>query len=153
MNRKMKTLLAVGFSLIMMLSFAACGASEEETVATANADNNNKQVSAEDLNGAEKKAEDGVIKVDIPTNNFVATWTATSAKAEYLFGNLTVTLNNDNTWTGIVTDENLHGTWEERDFGVHLYDEVELWECDLFYTENDNFVLNEDGIKIVLARQ
>lgn len=157
MNKKLKTLLAIGFSFMMMLSFAACGASDKETASTDNNNNNagtsTKQVSQEDLEGAEKASEDGVIKIDVPTRNFMGTWTAESAKAEYLFGNLTITLNDDNTWTGVVTDENLYGTWEEKDFGVHLYDEVELWECDLFYTEKDNFVLNEDGIKIVLTRQ
>lgn len=154
MNKKLKTLLVVVFSLMMMLSFAACGSSDEESTDTdSNANNETKQVSQEDLEGAEKAAEDGVIKVDVPTRNFMGTWTADSAKAEHLFGNLTITLKDDNTWTGIVTDENLYGTWEEKDFGVHLYDEVELWECDLFYTDKDNFVLNEDGIKIVLTRQ
>lgn len=147
MKRMFKIIFAIAFSLAIVFSFAACGASDDTS-----RDSGKDTTLEEDAKKAEIKAEDGVIKVDIPTKHFIGTWTADSGQAEHLYGNLEITLNDDNTWTGNVTGEKLYGTWEERDFGVHLYDEVELWECDLFYTDKGNFVLNEDEFKVVLTK-
>ena len=147
MKKKLNIVIAVTFSLVMVLTFAGCGSSDDSSQKSGK-----NTTLEEDAKKAEIKAEDGVVKVDIPAKHFVGTWSADSGQAEHLYGNLEITLKDDNTWTGNVTGEELYGTWEERDFGVHLYDKVELWECDLFYTDKGNFVLNEDEFKVVLTK-
>lgn len=138
MNRTLKYTVAICFSFIMLFSFAACGSSDSDNASTEATQPSSKS--------------DGVVKVDVPTKDFFGTWTADSEKAEYLYGSLEITINEDGTWKGDITGEKLHGTWEELDYGVHLFDEVLEWESDLFYTANDNFVLSEDGMKVVLTK-
>lgn len=138
----MKKAIAVLMACIMLLAFTACGS----------ADN-----SQEDEGNNAKATQvttkaDGVVKVDVPNKDFYGTWTGDSDKAEYLYGSLEITINEDGSWTGDITGEKLHGTWTEEDFGIHLHDEVLEWESDLFYTDKDNFVLSEYGMKIVLTK-
>lgn len=161
MNRKVKTLLTILCSFIMVLAFVSCGSSDNENTDPAGSTDVTQEADAGQGNDPAKPTipedattvqDDGVVKVEIPTDNFLGTWTADSGKAEHLYGSLEITLKEDGSWTGKVTGEKLYGTWIETDFGVHLYDEVELWECDLFYTDKCNFVLSENGMKVVLTK-
>lgn len=138
----MKKTIAIIAACMMLFAFVACGFSEGKQ------QNESKNIQATQ---ASSKSE-GVVKVDIPNDNFYGTWTGDSDKAEYLYGSLKITINGDGTWTGNITGEKLHGTWTEEDFGIHLHDEVLEWEANLFYTDKNNFVLSEDGMKIVLTK-
>ncbi|MDO4177000.1 MAG: hypothetical protein Q4D99_05940 [Bacillota bacterium] len=138
----MKKLIAILATFVMLFAFAACGSSDDAQ----GDDSSNTQATQETMKS------DGVVKVDVPNEEFYGTWTGESDKAEYLYGSLEIVINDDGTWTGDITGEKLHGTWTEEDFGIHLHDEVLEWESDLFYTEKGNFVLSEDGMKIVLTK-
>lgn len=55
---------------------------------------------------------------------FIGSWEATSGYSHYLFGNLELDILKDGKWTGNVTDEDLSGTWEEKDGGIYLSGDV-----------------------------
>ena len=55
-----------------------------------------------------------------PATKFVGKWEATSGNAHYLLGNLDLNIKADGTWKGNVTDEDISGTWTEKDGGIEL---------------------------------
>ena len=146
MKRKIHLIITAILLISMIGSFSACGGN----------DNNEESTTEGNSVAMSTEKSGGLVKMDTPTENFYGTWTATSEKAKYLYGELEFTINEDGTWAGIVNYEDLHGTWEEKDFGIHLHDEVLDWESDLFYTDKGNFVLDEDDLemsgRIVLTR-
>ena len=152
MKRKLSILLAALLMLSMTCLFAACGDND-----SADGDDAATEASAdiEEMEQPSSEKDGSVIKVQTPTKNFYGTWTADSAKAEYLYGKFKIVIKKDGTWTGDINDEKLQGTWEEVDFGIHLYEEELDWGCDLFYTAKGNFVLEEDELdfgKVVLTK-
>ena len=85
-------------------------------------------------NGIEFKEEDEdahLAFVGKDVDDYVGTWTATSDKAIYLYGNLDVTVNADGTWTGNVTGEKIGGNWKQ--VGDRLHMENELFSFDMAY--------------------
>ena len=139
--------LAMGISMTGML--AACGDQGEDTSESTEA--------TEATEAATTETSGEIVLVKTPTENYYGTWTAESGKAEYLYGTLEFTINEDKTWEGEVNYEKLHGTWEETDLGVHLDDVVLDWQAELNYTEKGKFVLTEDdlgvGSRIVLTKK
>ena len=84
---------------------------------------------------------------------FVGTWVAESEKAEFMYGNVTITINEDGTWDGNITDEEIHGTWTRSGDGIRL--DSEVIPFNMVYTKNNNVVLQEtdDAVRIVLTKQ
>lgn len=61
---------------------------------------------------------------DTEADKFIGKWEATSGNSHYLFGNLDLNIQKDGKWTGNITNEDLNGTWEEKDGGIYLDGDV-----------------------------
>ena len=151
MKRILYLILVLMMSVSMAGLLAACGDQEDETSeSTAESTEATTEAATTETSG-------GIVLVKTQTDNYYGTWTAESGKAEYLYGTLEFTINDDNTWEGDVNYEKLHGTWEETDLGIHLDDVVLDWKAELNYTEKGKFVLTEDdlgvGSRIVLTKK
>jgi len=105
---------------------------------------------AEEQDGAEIqfKKED--------TSTFVGEWVATSDMAMQLYGNVDITINDDHTWSGNITDEDFSGKWVESGDGIEI--KVGVHDIGLAFDSNDNLIMTRpvpDGedIYTVLTRK
>lgn len=150
MKRVIYTVLALMMAFALCGIFAACGSNESSDSSDQAATEQGASVQQSTTESA------GVVIVETPKEDFYGTWSADSAKAKHLYGNFSVTINEDGTWTGVITDEEMQGAWEETDFGVRIRDDVYEWECDLFRTDKGNFIIDEVDLggegKVVLTR-
>ena len=113
--RFIKITAACVLSAMLAFGLAACGSSndnsgDEDVDYTTSAEQASLAKKAEEMN----KEED----------NFYGRWVATSERAEYLYGNLEITVNEDGTFTGNVTEEDFSGTWEKVDKGIEFKSEL-----------------------------
>ena len=151
MKRKYISLLLV---LMMVFTlFAACSKKDESAKPSGDVyesaeglvDENGDLVE-QSGNGIEFKEEDDdahLAFVGKDVEDYVGSWTATSDKAIYLYGNLDVTVNADGTWTGNVTGENIGGKWEQ--VGDRLHMDNELFSFDMAYESSGKMILIETG--------
>ncbi len=87
---------------------------------------------------------------------FYGSWTATSEKAEYLYGNIDLTIKDSKTWKGKVTNISVKGTWEPYEDGIRIKDQEGLIDWKLYYTDDDVLLVEDcedPGNPIVLTKK
>ena len=103
----------------------------------------------------EEEEDAKVVLVEKDPSEFYGSWTATSDKAIYLYGNLDITVNSDGTWSGNITEENLGGKWKQ--VGDHLHMDNDMFSFDLAYESSGKLLLIETGdgadFKTVLTKK
>lgn len=113
----------------------------EVTIEENKADNDN------DIYFAEENEDPEIEIQKKASEDFIGSWTATSARASYQYGNVDINIKADSTWNGNVSDEELKGTWTEIEDGIHLTSNI--FDCDLRFTKDDLLVMyyspNDDG--------
>lgn len=85
---------------------------------------------------------------------FVGHWVAEGEKAEYMYGNVEITINKDGTWDGNITEEVIHGKWTREGDGIRLTSDVIPFN--MVYSSNSNMILQEvenPEIKVVLTKK
>lgn len=153
MKRKHISLLMV---FVMMLTlFAACSKKDEEVInlpegevyesAEGLVDENGELVEQEGNGIVFDQEEDDAKLAFIERNpsDFYGSWTATSDKAIYLYGNIDITVKQDGTWTGNITGEKLGGKWEQ--VGDRLHMDNDLFSFDLAFESSGELILIETG--------
>ena len=104
----------------------------------------------------DQEADEAVIeRVEADESDFYGTWVAKSDRAQYLYGNIEVTVKEDGTWTGNITDEELSGKWTAK--GDHLHMNNDLFSFDLAFDKYGALIFidseAEDDINIVLTKK
>ena len=93
--------------------------------------------------------------VEKDVSDFFGEWEATSDQGLYLYGSIDITVNEDGTWDGEITEEPLSGTWEDQ--GDHIHMNNEIFSFDLAFSNSGNLVLidtdSDDVIYTVLTRK
>ena len=154
MKRKYISVLLIFMMLFTMLSACSKNDDEDSTAAPEGevyesaeglVDENGELVEQES-NGISFEQEDdearlAFVKRDPP--DFYGSWTATSDKAIYLYGNIDITVNENGTWTGNITGEKLGGKWEQVD--DHLHMDNDLFSFDLSFESSGELILIETG--------
>ena len=88
-------------------------------------------------------------------SDYYGEWEATSDQAHYLYGSIDITVKEDGTWEGEITEEPLSGTWEDQ--GDHLHMNNEIFNFDLAFSSGGNLMMidtdNEDPIYTVLTKK
>ena len=85
---------------------------------------------------------------------FVGHWVAEGEKAEYMYGNVDITIHDDGTWDGNITDEDIHGQWSKNGDGIKLVSDVIPFN--MVYSSNNNVILqevDEPDMKVVLTKK
>jgi hypothetical protein len=153
MKKKYISLLLI--FLIMFTVFTACSKKDKEpdsepageTYESAEGivDENGELVEQEGNGISFKQEEDGakLVIVDKDPSEFYGSWTATSDKAIYLYGNIDITVNENGTWTGNITGEKMGGKWKKVD--DHLHMDSELFSFDLEFESSGELILKETG--------
>lgn len=83
--------------------------------------------------------------------NFFGSWSATSEKAKYFYGNLDISINEDGTFTANITEEDISGTWTKTDYGIHF--DSESFYGIMYYGDGCKMILDEDDMKIVMKKR
>ena len=147
----MKRFLTFMLVLLMMMSVAvSCGKD--------NGDDNQGDKNPTEHTQTESESEDEDTDMEIKPekadlSEFYGTWTALSDKAEYMYGNVDITINEDGTWKGNITDEDLSGTWKKAD--NYIVCSSKLFTFNVLKSTNGNIVMQEtdDAVRVVLTKR
>lgn len=83
-------------------------------------------------------------RVKSKPEKFFGSWQAVSEKAEFLYGNVDLHINEDGTWTGNVTEIDLEGKWTKNSKGITIKDKEGLINWDLFYTGDGTLMFDDN---------
>lgn len=93
----------------------------------------------------EEEEEDAdIVAVEAPDADFYGTWTATSDMANYLYGNIDITIKDDGTWTGNITETDFKGSWEKEGNSLHVVSDDGDIDFLFSFTENGTLVMQRD---------
>ena len=154
MKKKISTLLLLIMILALSVTMVSCGEAQSEEGSA-----NSEVVTEEDLdeeddydNGISFEEEEDGADIQFATSDvadFYGSWTATSGQSLYFYGNVDITIKEDNTWSGNVADVDLQGSWEKSDQGITL--SSELFDAELAFTEEGKLVMQENRDDTVLT--
>lgn len=165
MKKLYKGFLLTLLAVLLALSSSACIKTEDEPTEVT------EDFPAEDIAEEEEDYDNGIyfdeegefaeINTEkVSQENFYGSWTATSGKAMYLFGNFDITIKSDGSWSGNIADEPLKGKWVQNGDGLSLTSE--LFDFDLAFTKEGALVMKHvpdddyeesDPIIIVLTKK
>jgi hypothetical protein len=86
---------------------------------------------------------------------YIGSWTATSDMAQFLYGNVDLTIKEDGTWKGNITGDDIGGKWVQQGNQLHMQSKV--FDFDLAFSTSGKLIMTEknpDGdIHTVLVRK
>lgn len=125
----------------VVFAFSACNhkkdTSNDKTKATAVTYTNEKGQTQEELNDSKE--------------SFLGTWVGTSESTEYLYGSISLTINEDNTFDADVSDEKFSGTWEKIDGGIK-FDSVYI-SGEMYFGKKCKMVIYEEDVAPVVLEK
>lgn len=111
---------------------------EEENVVDTNESFENGIVFDEEEEGAD------IVKVEAPDEDFFGSWEATSDMANYLYGNFDITINDDGTWKGNITETDFTGKWTKEGKDLHVVSDDGDIDLTFAFTESGSLVMQRD---------
>lgn len=149
------TMLFIGLNA---LCFSACDSpTYNNLVDKVTPNNKTSDPNSEEIDVHHNQEDDEAVieRVEADESDFYGTWVAKSDRAQYLYGNIEVTVKEDGTWTGNITDEELSGKWTAK--GDHLHMNNDLFSFDLAFDKYGDLIFidseAEDDINIVLSKK
>ena len=76
-------------------------------------------------------------------SKFVGEWVATSDMSNQLYGNVDITINEDHTWSGNITDDEYSGECVDAENGIDI--KVRSFDFNLAFDENGTLILTRYG--------
>ena len=135
--------LTVIMALTMIFAFCACGCQDKEH--SEKADNTEPVIYTNEAGQTQQE-------LNAEEESFYGKWVATSAHAEYLYGNLELTINEDGTFDANVTEIPFQGTWEKTEDGISF--DSEYITGKMYFGKKCKMVIYEDDIApITLEKQ
>lgn len=144
-SKLIKLIISASISVIMLASFAACGNNEDtsnnETKATTKTEQSTDPTVSTDVDGR-----------DIDDESFYGTWISDSGKTQALFGDFSITFNEDGTYDAVVTGESISGTWSRDGEQVTIVDPDEILPCNYTYTAKGGLKMIYEGTSVAFHR-
>ncbi|MDO4518475.1 MAG: hypothetical protein Q4B78_04630 [Bacillota bacterium] len=143
-NSVIRLLIVLAMALCLCMGFVACGGNSDSG-------------SDEDIDDIEmtttvnKELKEKADKMNKEEESFLGRWEATSEKAKYLYGNLEITINEDGTFDGNVTEEDFKGTWKKVDKGIEFSSEILSGK--LFFGDNCRMVIYDEYDTLVTLQK
>lgn len=107
----------------------------------------------------EEEDDEAVLeKVNADVSDYFGEWEATSDMAQYLYGNVDITVKDDGTWEADITEEALGGTWEDKGDHLHMNDtKAGLFSFDLAFEKGGKLIMidtdSDDEVHTVLTKK
>lgn len=136
-------------AFIMVFSFAACSSDSDAAENQPEEDVELTELAESDDVFYSEEAEGVVVeRVKTDPSEFVGSWESNSNNAVLLYGNVSINVNDDGTWTANISGEELSGAWEDK--GNYLHMDNEVFSFDLAFDEAGNLVMieNNDGSEL-----
>lgn len=94
---------------------------------------------------AYRNEEDGaeVKEVQRDEKDFIGSWSATSERAKYNFGNVDLTIKEDHTWAGNIIEDNYRGRWDYKGGVIEIKDSEGLIDYELFYASDGTLMFRD----------
>lgn len=149
MNRR---LLAIMLALVMVMSLVimtGCKKEEEGDGDTVQSEMLKREMQIED-NDFEDPAfvnEDDGAEVTVKAHDekdFIGIWQAPSSRAQYLYGNINLRINDDGTWKGNITEEDFRGEWTYDGEAINIKDTEGLIDWKLFYADDGTLMVDDN---------
>ena len=145
---------------VMILSFTmmtACSDVEETSGGTGTLDNELETGKSDFDDPAYLNEDDGAepLTVTHEEADFYGNWEGTSERVAYLFGNVNLSIREDGTWKGNVTETDLKGKWKYDGKQIIIKDTEGLVYWRLYYTSDGNLLfedLEDQGYSFVLKK-
>ena len=136
--------------VLLCLLLTACSVTEGEVDPSGGGTaQNNQQNTRNDFDNPDyENEEDGVeaAPVQKDEDSFVGSWHAPSDKAEYLYGNVNLTISEDHTWTGNITGENFNGHWQSSGSGIVIKSNDGVIDWSLYFTSGDTLMFSDNDM-------
>ena len=156
---KYKISLLLCVCMVFSFTFSACfGSDDDETVGEKLKRPLAQEPKSDFDDPAYENEQDGaeIVPTAHEEEDFIGKWKATSDYAEYMYGNVSLTINSDHTWKGNITDENFSGKWSAGNPGIFIRDTGGIIEWNLFFVADGNLVfknLDDPDVTIVLKSE
>lgn len=150
-NRFLVPALMLALVMAFCIGFTGCG--DDEEVTDADIDYVMNEEGMDDAIKADPKDVAKAKTLNQSAESFIGKWTVTSDEAKDLYGNLEITINDDGTFDGNVTGEDISGTWTKTDEGIAY--KCDLMKGSMYYGDFGKMVIedNENGdIKLVMQK-
>ena len=151
--------------MVLMLSvsigaafFTACSKEDESDSAETEVIKNELNIEGDYFEDEDYMNEDdGAELITTPhdESDYVGKWVAPSERAEYLYGNVNLKLNDDHSWSGNITEENFKGRWAYDGKQVVIKSSDRIIHWNLFYVADGNLMcddLDDPGKPLVLKK-
>lgn len=148
MYKKLISLTLISMIIASGAILTGCFGGEEEESDPVS-DNLKKQIVEEDETDFDDPSldyeQDGAepVAVGHDEKDFYGNWEGKSERVEYLFGNVNLSIKDDGTWKGNVTEEKLKGKWKYTGKSIIIRDTDDLINWELYYT-SDGVLLFKD---------
>ncbi len=136
--------LAAVVALVFCLKSAGGGKADSDVPAESGEDVVETDVLDNGISFDEEEEGADIVKVEAPDEDFYGTWTATSGMALYLYGNIDITIKEDGTWSGNITEEDMSGTWTREGTDLHVVSDDGDIDFLFAFTEGGNLVMQRD---------
>ena len=150
MKRRITALMLILMMILSVAALTACGKKGEDPDADIEGTTEYEQDYIDSLTEIENDGpsdydqpkydseEDGaeVVKKEHPAEDFYGSWKATSKRSAYMYGNVDITIKEDGTWNGNVTEEDFHGKWTYDNGAVVIKDSEDIIDFTLFYNDD-----------------
>lgn len=155
MKKKYRLISLLMIMMLMFMMLSACSKDKEESGSAPSGEvyesaeglvDENGDIVEPETNGISFEQEEDGAKlafVEKDPSDFYGSWTATSDRAIYLYGNIDITVNSNGTWTGDITGEKLGGKWKQVGDRLHMDDD--LFSFDLAFESSGELILIETG--------
>lgn len=144
-NRLFRLIITASVSLVMIVSFTACGDD-------GNSSDNQAKTKAKTEQATDPTVSTDVDGRDIDDESFYGTWISDSGKTQALFGDFSITFNEDGTYNATVTGENISGTWSREGERVTIVDPDEILPCNYTYTAKGGLKMVYEGTAVTFHR-
>lgn len=147
------TLIGVLILALFLCCFSSCSKDEPTPEAEQSEQQMEESHENDDFeNPAYDNEEDGAVVKEQASDvsTFIGNWEARSDRAKYLYGNIDLSIKEDGTWTGNLTDEDFSGKWEYNGTGITLSSEI--INCDLFQATDGSMMFRDhDDTDVLLV--
>ena len=156
MKRSLLSLIVVLILVVSSCCFSSCSKSEPSPEAEQLESEMQESYTNDDFeNPAYDNEQEGAVVQEKASDvdTFIGNWDARSDRAKYLYGNINLSIREDGTWKGNITDEDFSGKWEYNGTGITLSSEI--INCDLFQATDGSIMFkdhDDPDVLLVLDR-
>lgn len=144
---------------MLLTSCDLFGTEDDEDIPEFNSSEASENIDFKDFDDPELENEaDGAEPIMKPhkEEDFYGKWSATSDHAQYLFGNVDLSIRDDGTWVGNITEEAYSGKWKYDGSEINLRDTEGYINWKMYFVEDGAMMfkdMDDPEVALVLKKR